>query len=65
MSSGVMSKERGGFPCNSIFPEISRPGRSVLVNRKEGERHIITGKCVVLGFQYEVCRAAPCPGRCS
>lgn len=49
----------------SIFSEIS-PGRSVLVNRKEGERHLVAGKCVFVGAQYEVLRrAAVCTGRYS
>jgi hypothetical protein len=59
-ASGVISKEPD-FPCTSIFPEISRPGRSVLVNPNEGEQHLVAEKCVVVDAQCEVLqRAAAC-----
>jgi hypothetical protein len=53
-ASGVTSKEPEDFPCTSIFPEISRPGRSVLVNPNEGERQLVAEEYVVVGAQCEL-----------
>jgi hypothetical protein len=53
-TSDVSSEERGGFPIPSIFPEVYRPGRSVLTNLKERERPLVAVNYVVLVVQCEV-----------
>ena len=50
--------------CRSSSTEISRPGRPMLVNPKEGKGRLVAEQCVVVGGQSEVLhRVAARPGR--